>query len=209
MMKDQQTSIGRKATTEALKQACAFYFFRYGFAIALEIGVMPWGARRADLVANKVNGSIVIAEVKSSLADFRADLKWKSYLDYCDKFVFMTTEDVFKKIRDELPPEVGVLCLCPRTGYAYMAKRCPILKTITDKNRLSVLARLAYRAADMSKRTKRSRQRVFLDGKKPSTLDMLSSPGRKRRLSKKAKRAWAKKRRELYDIQSLVNKVLK
>lgn len=52
-------TVDRKAVTEALKKAAAFYFFRYGFAVAFEMGVMPWGSRRADLVANKVSGKIV------------------------------------------------------------------------------------------------------------------------------------------------------
>jgi hypothetical protein len=51
-------TVDRKTVTEALKKA-AFYFFRYGFAVAFEMGVMPWGSRRADLVANKVSGKIV------------------------------------------------------------------------------------------------------------------------------------------------------
>lgn len=156
------TKPARSLVAAALKKAAAFYLFRYGFAVTYELGVMPWGSRRADIVANKVSGKIVILEVKSSLADFRTDKKWRSYLDYCDKFMFCTTEDVYEKIKDELPKEVGVVCLSPSTGWAYMAKKSPNLE-LTDENRMSVLARLAYRNGDLSRRTTRARQRVFLD----------------------------------------------
>lgn len=189
------SSIGRRAITEALRKAAAFYFFRYGFGVTFEIGVMPWGSRRADLVANKVNGSIVVVEVKSCLADFRSDSKWRYYLEYCDKFVFMTTQSVFAKIRDNLPDEVGVLCLDEKTGWAYMAKRCPILP-LTDERRIQVLARLAYRQAELSKRTQRARQRVFLDGKVHDISDLMPKASRRRRPTKKARRRIKKTARQ-------------
>jgi hypothetical protein len=44
--------------------------------------------RRADIVGLAENGGIVIVEVKSSLADFRADGKWEEYREYCDALYF-------------------------------------------------------------------------------------------------------------------------
>jgi len=175
-------TVDRKAVTEALKKAAAFYFFRYGFAVTFEMGVMPWGSRRADLVANKVSGKIVICEVKSSLADYRSDKKWKSYLDFCDMFAFVMTPELYLKLRHEIPKNVGVLCLDPKTGYAYMAKRCALLELIPE-NRVSTLARLAYRSGELSKRTQRSRTRVFIG--EPNDVEVSfvakSRPPRKRR----------------------------
>src|SRR5271168_2356737 len=40
--------------------------------------------RRADILAIRRNGEIWIVEIKSSIADFRADQKWSEYRDYCD-----------------------------------------------------------------------------------------------------------------------------
>lgn len=182
--KKTKTKPARSLVAAALKKAAAFYLFRYGFSVTYELGIMPWGSRRADIVANKVSGKIVILEVKSSLADFRADKKWKSYLDYCDKFMFCTTEDVYEKIRDELPKEVGVICLSPTTGWAYMAKKSPNLE-LSDENRLSVLARLAYRNGDLSRRTTRARQRVFLDGTDHKPSDAVAEI-KKRKVAKKS-----------------------
>lgn len=174
--------VDRKAVTEALKKAAAFYFFRCGFAVTFEMGIMPWGSRRADLVANKVSGKIVICEVKSSLADYRSDNKWRSYLDFCDMFAFVMTPDLYAKLKDELPKKVGVLCLSPSTGYAYMAKRCTLLG-LSDANRISTLARLSYRSGELSKRTQRARTKVFIGV--PNDVDVVftakSRPPRKRR----------------------------
>ncbi|MEM7069779.1 MAG: MmcB family DNA repair protein, partial [Pseudomonadota bacterium] len=50
--------------------------------------------RRADLVALDEKGLIRIIEIKSSIADFRADNKWEEYLDYCDAFYFASHPEV-------------------------------------------------------------------------------------------------------------------
>jgi len=44
--------------------------------------------RRADLLALDRNGRLTLVEIKSCRADFVADRKWQSYLDYCDRFYF-------------------------------------------------------------------------------------------------------------------------
>ena len=49
--------------------------------------------RRADLVALGGDGEIWIVEIKSSVADFRADRKW-GYRLHCDRLFFATTLDV-------------------------------------------------------------------------------------------------------------------
>lgn len=43
---------------------------------------------RADLVALAPDGSLRIVEVKSCVADLRADAKWNGYQPYCDRFYF-------------------------------------------------------------------------------------------------------------------------
>ena len=44
--------------------------------------------RRADLLALDRSGQLTLIEIKSCRADFVADRKWRSYLDYCDRFYF-------------------------------------------------------------------------------------------------------------------------
>lgn len=49
--------------------------------------------RRADILAVDGKGGITIVEVKSSVADFRADRKWPEYGDFCDRFYFAVPAD--------------------------------------------------------------------------------------------------------------------
>src|SRR6266511_3350382 len=62
--------------------------------------------RRADLVALDTGGEVWIVEIKSSIADFRADQKWIEYRLHCDRLFFATTLDVPCEI---FPPDVGLI----------------------------------------------------------------------------------------------------
>jgi hypothetical protein len=48
-------------------------------------------------------GQIAIAEVKSSLEDFRTDRKWGEYLPYCDAFYFAVAPEFPRQILPETP----------------------------------------------------------------------------------------------------------
>ncbi len=52
------------------------------------------------------NGELWIVEIKSSIADFRADTKWRDYRDHCDRLFFATTVDVPCEI---FPPDTGLI----------------------------------------------------------------------------------------------------
>src|SRR5688572_25536858 len=45
-------------------------------------------ARRVDVIGLDRDSRFVIVEIKTSVADFRADQKWREYLPYCDAFYF-------------------------------------------------------------------------------------------------------------------------
>lgn len=57
---------------------------RTGFCPLTE--VVPEPGLRADILALGPKGEVWIVEVKSCLADFRADRKWTGYLPWCDRF---------------------------------------------------------------------------------------------------------------------------
>lgn len=71
----------------------------HGFTCVSELP-LPSG-RRADLVCIGRSGEIWIVEIKSSIADFRADQKWMDYRMNCDRLFFATTIgvpcDIFPK----------------------------------------------------------------------------------------------------------------
>src|SRR5215468_10745298 len=66
---------------------------------------LPSG-RRADLVALASDGTLWIVEIKSSVADLRADQKWMDYRLHCDRLFFATTTEVPCEI---FPPDTGLI----------------------------------------------------------------------------------------------------
>ena len=57
-----------------------------GYASLLEFPLA--NGRRADILALGRGGDLVIIEIKSSIADFRADRKWVQYRGFADRFYF-------------------------------------------------------------------------------------------------------------------------
>ena len=76
----------------------------HGFSCVSELP-LPSG-RRADLVAIGRGGEIWIVEIKSSVADFRADQKWMDYRMHCDRLFFAFTQDLPCEI---FPEDTGLI----------------------------------------------------------------------------------------------------
>jgi hypothetical protein len=75
-----------------------------GFSV---VGELPLASgRRADLVALGGGGEVWIVEIKSSVADFRADQKWSDYRLHCDRLFFATAPEVPRQI---FPLQAGVI----------------------------------------------------------------------------------------------------
>lgn len=78
---------GRQSETAARVSRGARRLLRaHGYASVTEM-TLPSG-RRADLVALAPGGELIIVEIKSSVADFRADVKWPDYRLHCDRLYF-------------------------------------------------------------------------------------------------------------------------
>lgn len=69
--------------------------------------------RRADVMALGRGGEIWIVEVKSSLADYRADAKWSDYLEFCDRYFFAVPPDFPAEL---IPEECGLIVADPYGG---------------------------------------------------------------------------------------------
>jgi hypothetical protein len=76
----------------------------FGFSVLSELPLAS--GRRADLVALGAGGEVWIVEIKSSVADFRADQKWIDYRLHCDRLFFATTLEVPCEI---FPPDTGLI----------------------------------------------------------------------------------------------------
>jgi hypothetical protein len=77
---------------------------RLDFSTVAELPLLS--GRRADIVALASDGTILIVEIKSSVADFRADSKWQDYRAHCDKLFFAIPESVPREI---MPRDAGLI----------------------------------------------------------------------------------------------------
>jgi hypothetical protein len=94
-------SFSRPETTSLVTRGAGRLFAALGFAPLAEV-CLPNG-RRADIMALGPKGEIAIAEVKSSLEDFRTDGKWPEYRPYCDLFYFAVAPEFPRGILPEGP----------------------------------------------------------------------------------------------------------
>lgn len=88
----------------AVARGTARLLHAHGFCVVSELP-LPSG-RRADLVALDSGGEVWIVEIKSSVADFRADQKWQDYRLHCDRLFFATSQEVPCEI---FPPDTGLI----------------------------------------------------------------------------------------------------
>jgi hypothetical protein len=82
----------QSATAVAVARGSTRLLHSLGFSVVSELALAS--GRRADLVALGGGGEVWIVEIKSSIADFRADQKWMDYRRHCDRLFFATTLEV-------------------------------------------------------------------------------------------------------------------
>jgi hypothetical protein len=111
-----------------------------GYSTVTELS-LP-GGRRADLVALGPDGSLLIVEIKSSIADFRVDLKWPDYRAHCDRLFFAIPESVPAGI---MPEDAGLI-LADAYGAAIL-REAPEHR-LAAATRRQMLLRYAQTAAD-------------------------------------------------------------
>jgi hypothetical protein len=94
----------QSATALAVARGTTRLLHSFGLSMVSELPLAS--GRRADLVALGAAGDIWIVEIKSSIADFRADRKWMDYRLHCDRLFFATTTEV---PCDIFPPDTGLI----------------------------------------------------------------------------------------------------
>ena len=112
---------------------------RLNFSTVTELPLLT--GRRADIVALAMDATILIVEIKSSIADFRADTKWRDYRAHCDRLFFAIPETV----PIEIMPEDAGLILADAYG-AGIVRQAPEHR-IAAATRRAVLMRFAHAAA--------------------------------------------------------------
>jgi len=110
-----------------------------GFSSVAEMTLQS--GRRADIVALASDGTIHIIEIKSSIADFRADAKWRDYQLHCDQLSFAIPPEVPAEI---MPLDAGLI-VADAYGAAIM-REAPTHR-LNAATRRAVLMRFAQTAA--------------------------------------------------------------
>ena len=128
----------RPEVTVAVCRGACRLMRRAGHSVLLEMP-LPDG-RRADIFAVARGGAMTIVEVKSSIEDWRADLKWADYLDWCDQLYFAVPIDFPQAL---IPEEIGLIVA---DAYGGEILRHPPARALAAARRKSLLidcARLA------------------------------------------------------------------
>ena len=91
-------------TGQAIARGVCRHLRQYDFASLEEF--TPSTGLRVDVMALGPKGEIWIVECKSSRADYRSDLKWTGYLEYCDRFFWAVTTFFPMEL---LPADTGII----------------------------------------------------------------------------------------------------
>ena len=131
---------GRQSTV-ALKvqRGVRRLFAQLGHATLPEVTLA--NGRRADVLALSSNGVLTIVEIKSCVADFRADRKWPDYRDFCDRFYFAAPDTMPVEI---LPEDCGLI-VADSFGAAIIRDACH--HPLPGARRKAVTLRFAHSAA--------------------------------------------------------------
>ena len=111
-----------------------------GYSTLPEVA-LPSG-RRADLVAVSAGSAIHIIEIKSCVADFRADQKWPDYRAHCDRLWFAIPQDMSQ---EQLPLDAGLIVA---DAYGAMVLREAPEHRLAPATRRAMLLRFAQTGAD-------------------------------------------------------------
>ncbi|MEM8686679.1 MAG: MmcB family DNA repair protein [Pseudomonadota bacterium] len=131
---------GRQSETAAAIQRGTGRMLREaGYAWVPELPLVT--GRRVDIIAVNKTGLISVIEIKSSVADFRADNKWHEYREFCDKLYFAVTPELPHEI---LPVDTGLI-VADAYG-AEILKEAPEHK-LSAARRKAVLLRFGRAAA--------------------------------------------------------------
>jgi hypothetical protein len=115
-----------------------------GYASLTEVSLA--NGRRADVMGLARAGELVIVEVKSSLQDFRSDIKWPEYRDFCDRFYFAVPETF---PREAIPEDCGLIVA---DGFGGVVLREPPVLALPAARRKAVTLRFALLGSERLRR---------------------------------------------------------
>lgn len=156
--------MSRKEITAALLSAVTMYWAKKTFSVHPEFGIERWGRKRLDAVCMDFKCNFVGIEIKSCIADYRTDKKWRDYVKHVNSMYFCFPPSViesrlFPEIKAEIKAEgVGILCLTDgKIRVLQNAKK----REIPEHEKHTMLVKMAWRTGDNRRTVKRTR-RVYV-----------------------------------------------
>ena len=132
------------ATASSLGRGICRALEQLGYASLVEFPLA--NRRRADILALGKTGDLLIIEIKSSVADFRADRKWASYREFADRLYFAVPNE-FPSVL--IPEECGLI-VADAFGAAVL--RHGVLTPLVPARRRALTLRFALAAASRLRR---------------------------------------------------------
>ena len=128
---------GGDAEEARIRRGVARLLTDLGYSVLYEFRLT--NGRRVDVIGLNDETEFVVVEVKSSVADFRGDRKWREYLPFCDRFYFGVSERFPDRL---LPGDCGVI-VADAYGGAIRREAAPVPVNGTRKRRQIVRFALA------------------------------------------------------------------
>ncbi|MCG8354462.1 MAG: MmcB family DNA repair protein [Kiloniellales bacterium] len=125
------TGSGR-AEAPALARGICRLLEDLGYATLTEFTLRS--GRRVDVIGLDGAGQVLVAEIKTSIEDFRSDQKWPEYLAFCDLFFFAVPE---RFPREVLPEDSGLIVADPYG--AVILRDSPLRKLNASRRRAQTL----------------------------------------------------------------------
>ena len=131
--------ISEALTAALLARGVCRALAQLGYASLLEFPLA--NGRRADILGLGRGGDLVIIEIKSSVADFRADRKWVEYRDFADRFYFAVPNTFPTAL---IPEDCGLIVT---DAFAASLIRDGSTNSLAPSRRRAVILRFALAAA--------------------------------------------------------------
>jgi hypothetical protein len=126
-------------SAESLCRGVRRLLWTLGYASLAEFPLA--NGRRADIIGLSASGDIVIVEIKSSVADFRADRKWGEYRGFCDAFYFAVSNAFPRTL---IPEDCGLILA---DGFGAAIARGSGVERLAGARRKSLVAAFGQLAA--------------------------------------------------------------
>jgi hypothetical protein len=135
---------GQPGTAPLLARGVCRALAQLGYASLVEFPLA--NGRRADVLALGKTGDLVSIEIKSSVADFRADRKWGAYREFADRLYFAVPNGFPALL---IPEECGLM-VADAFGAAVL--RDGIASPLAPARRRALTLRFALSAATRLRR---------------------------------------------------------